>query len=317
MSEQNELQLSCMEIWGGNTKVHSRVELDGVSAWVCCVPFGDSEQGGDMHYMTSCATGRITRILVADVSGHGEMVAQYAVQLKRLMRRYTNYISQQKLVRDLNSSFSNYTSEGKFATAVAMTYFSPTGVLSFSNAGHPSPFLYKASKNEWSVLETNGQSENDTTGDRTDLPFGVIDNAEYSQNKVQLDYNDIVLLYTDSLIDARGPDGERLGVEGALELVRSLSNPQSDTLIDQIKAKLYGDSIEWHDTNLDDDMTLLLFSPSSIGNISWSRKVKAPWLMTKALLQSVFARGGPIPWPEFTLRNLGGAFINALNKLKK
>ena len=99
--------------------------------------------------------------------------------------------------------------------------------------------------------------------------------------------------------------------------MKSLGPPNPERLIDEIKIKLYGDNVEWQDSALDDDMTLLLFSPSSIGNISWGRKLKAPLLMTKALLHSVFARGGPIPWPEFSLRNLGGAFINALNKLKK
>ena len=313
MDEQ--LQLSCMEIWGGNARAHSRVELNGINAWVYCVPFGQAVQGGDIHYMTSCATGRITRILVADVSGHGASVAEHALHLKRLMHRYTNYINQQKLVADLNRSFANYTSEGKFATAVAMTYFSPTGVLTYSNAGHPQPFLYKASMGCWQILEATSAGEQSAS---TDIPFGVLDDASYSQNDVQLEYNDIVLLYTDSLIDARGKDGKRLGVAGALSLLQGMlvqgHLPDADMLIDNINATLAASAEK---SGLDDDMTLLLFSPSAIGQVKLARKLQAPWLMVKALLLSLQDKNQSLPWPEWSLRNIGGSLVDGLNKTRK
>ena len=277
MNDQCNLQLSCMEIWGGNSKVHRRVELDGINAWVCSVPHGDSEQGGDIHYMSCCATGRVTRILVADVSGHGVSVAEHAVKLKNMMHRYSNYISQQKLVRDLNKSFAHYTSEGKFATAVAMTYFSPTGILTYSNAGHPTPFLYEAAVRQWRLLETSGSSASDHSGERTDLPFGVIENAVYSQNNVKLEFDDIVLLYTDSLIDMRGADGKRLGVQGVLKLLQAMpveeEHPDPDTLIDKVKTALFAADSRDKDQEFDDDVTLLLFSPSMIGGLKWSRRL--------------------------------------------
>jgi len=321
MTNLSTVHLSCMEIWGGNTRAHMRVELEGVNAWVCSVPYGDSDQGGDIHYMSCCATGRVTRILIADVSGHGQTVAEYAVKLKNLMHRYSNYISQQKLVRDLNKSFANYTSGGKFATAIAMTYFRPTGTLSFSNAGHPTPFLYQASTKQWRLLETDGKSESDKSGERTDLPLGVIDNAVYSQSKVKLEFDDIVLLYTDSLIDARGADGKRLGVDGVLKLMQSMSvaedHPNPEGLIDKIKALLNKHDDTQTEGKYEDDVTLLLFSPSYIGDVNWGRKLMAPFLLLKSSVKSIFSPGRSIPWPELTLRNIGGAVLNRLNKLKK
>jgi len=321
MSDNTTLQLTCMKIWGGNSKVHRSVELEGVNAWVYCDPHGESSQGGDIHYMSCCATGRVTRILVADVSGHGASVAEHAVKLKNLVHRYSNYISQQKLVRDLNRSFADYTTEGKFATAVAMTYFSPTGMLTYSNAGHPTPFIYKSSLKQWGKLETDGKSDSDKTGERTDLPFGIIDNAVYSQNQVKLEFNDLVLLYTDSLIDARGADGERLGVDGALALLEAIpfegDHPSPGELIEKIKAQLHAIDSSATASYYEDDVTLLLFSPSLIGNVKWMRKLAAPWLLLKSSVQSLLTKGKPIPWPEFSLRNIGGSMVNAFNKRKK
>mgnify|MGYP003483393270 CR=1 FL=1 len=40
-------------------------------------------RGGDVVYASSCATGRITRLMVADVAGHGHTVAATAADLRR------------------------------------------------------------------------------------------------------------------------------------------------------------------------------------------------------------------------------------------
>src|SRR5437899_11480300 len=83
--------MQCMEVWGGNQAVDSGVVMVGLDAWVFSRPFEQSQEGGgDVYYVSSCATGRITRLLVADVSGHGSAVCDVAGQLRSLMRRNIN-----------------------------------------------------------------------------------------------------------------------------------------------------------------------------------------------------------------------------------
>ena len=67
-------------------------------------------------------TGRITRLMLADVSGHGSAVAATANQLRLLMRRYVNHIQQVKFVSSMNDEFSNVSQAGRFATAVVATF---------------------------------------------------------------------------------------------------------------------------------------------------------------------------------------------------
>src|SRR6478609_2236552 len=86
--------MQCMEVWGGNQLADSGVVMAGLDAWVYSKPFGGAEGGGDVYYVSSCATGRITRLLVADVSGHGASVGGLAVQLRTLMRKHVNQIDQ-------------------------------------------------------------------------------------------------------------------------------------------------------------------------------------------------------------------------------
>ena len=70
--------LHCMEIWGGIEPVESAVKTPGLDLWVFSQPFEGDEQGGDVYYVTLCGGGLITRIVVADVSGHGSTVAEFS-----------------------------------------------------------------------------------------------------------------------------------------------------------------------------------------------------------------------------------------------
>ena len=146
-------QLQCMEVWGGNRSADSGVVMAGLDAWVYSKPFGGSEGGGDVYYVSSCATGRITRMLVADVAGHGQAVSDIATQLRTLMRRHVNQIDQSRFVQSMNQQFARLFGDGCFATALVTTFFAPTNHLSLCNAGHPPPLLYRAATGQWSFLD--------------------------------------------------------------------------------------------------------------------------------------------------------------------
>jgi serine phosphatase RsbU (regulator of sigma subunit) len=154
---QNEpLTMRCMEVWGGNHAVDNGVVMAGLDAWLYSRPFHDQSAGGDLHYVSSCAMGMVTRVLVADVSGHGEAVSGAANSLRGLMRRYVNYVDQTHFVRGLNAEFGALSQAGGFATAVVATYFAPTDDFRLCNAGHPRPLLYRARARAWSLMDDVG-----------------------------------------------------------------------------------------------------------------------------------------------------------------
>src|SRR5438874_1685453 len=153
MAQSSEQLMQCMEVWGGNQPVDASVTMAGLDAWVYCKPYQDADGGGDVYYVSSCATGRITRLLVADVSGHGAAVCDTAASLRTLMRRYINFLDQTKFVRAMNGQFVTLSKAGCFATAVVTTFFAPTNHLTLCNAGHPPPLLYRAATGQWTFLE--------------------------------------------------------------------------------------------------------------------------------------------------------------------
>ena len=80
-AEPDRHTLQCMEIWGGIEPVERTVTTPGLDAWIFSQPFQGDEQGGDVYYVTLCGGGLITRIVVADVSGHGASVAEFSLAL--------------------------------------------------------------------------------------------------------------------------------------------------------------------------------------------------------------------------------------------
>ena len=304
--------MQCLEVWGGNQAVDSGVTMAGVDAWLFSQPYQESERGGDVHFVSSCATGRITRILVADVSGHGSVVADTAAALRRVMRRYMNHIDQRKFVGVLNAEFGALAKAGSFATAVAATYYAPTRELALCNAGHPPPLSFSVAKQRWSIMSdaADNGAEASASSALANIPLGIVEVGAYEQQKLKLPVGDLVLLYTDSLTESRKADGTLLGVKGLLDVVRQLDVSDPGEFLAQLLEAVRS----LHPTNLKtDDVTALLFRPNNLApRIPIGTRLKSQWIMLKALLKYLVTRKEPMPWPEFSVAAIGGAFSSKL-----
>jgi serine phosphatase RsbU (regulator of sigma subunit) len=208
-----------MEIWGGTHAVEQSVATPGLDVWVYSRPFEGATRGGDVHYVSLCGGGVITRLIVADVSGHGAPVAELAGSLRTLMRRNINRKSQTRLVRALNQQFAGLAQMHRFATAIVATYLASHRRLTICNAGHPRPLWYRAATAIWAVLTPESLAP---SGDAANLPLGLDDETPYDQFSTPLGRGDIVLLYTDALTEAHDPTGRLLGEEGLLEFARGI-----------------------------------------------------------------------------------------------
>jgi hypothetical protein len=132
-------ELQCMEIWSGNRSVETTASSTGLAVWISSRPYLGESRGGDVHYLSLCVGGIVTRIVLADVSGHGNKVADTSAMLRKLLRRFMNAKKQDRLVAELNREFSDMEQNGRFATAVVATYLSHKKRLLLTNAGHPRP----------------------------------------------------------------------------------------------------------------------------------------------------------------------------------
>ncbi len=301
--------MTCMEIWGGNKATVRNVTLPGLDAWVYSRPYQQAESGGDVYYVSNCATGRITRLMLADVSGHGSAVAKIANDLRMLMRRYVNHIQQVKFVSSMNNEFATLASSGGFATAVVATFLAPTRRLTFSNAGHPHPLIYTARDRRWRLLETSKDDSGHLCGP-SDLPLGIFEDGAYGELELMLDVGDLVLFHTDAFIEARDAKGELLGSQAFLDIVSEMGGEHPETLLEQIVTKV----TSIRPGNLtDDDVTLLLFrATGEESQVPIGKRILAPFRFLKGMSESLLRGGRGMPLPEFSLANLGGAMFESL-----
>jgi phosphoserine phosphatase RsbU/P len=215
----NARRLACLEVRGGNERVAYSVELPGLIAWVSCRPIGLATRGGDLHYLSVCSQGFVSRIALADVAGHGELVSAAADKLRDLLRKHADEWDQSDVVRELNDSFLSNAGGVEYATALVLSHYSGSGEMLFTNAGHLPPIWYRAETNEWTFLmDSTPYAE-----EPANLPIGLIAGTPYSQTAIQLGWNDLLILYTDGVTESTDDAGRLLDREGLLELVQHVA----------------------------------------------------------------------------------------------
>jgi len=298
-----------MEVWGGSQLTSSGVELGGLDVWVYSKPFGQAQRGGDVYYVSSCATGRISRLLLADVSGHGQAVASTAADLRTLMRRFVNCLDQKELVRLVNEQFTALSGHGSFATAIVTTFFAPTRRLSLCNAGHPRPLLFRVLDGRWAFL---GHPDHFERKGPRNVPLGIFQLAEYEQLDIELDPGDCFVGYTDPLIESCDANGEMLGEEGLLRIVNLLGDVPGEQLIPSLLREI----AERFPRNLDGDDVTLLVARANGGSLHFAipEKLDAFGRFLRSLLGSWNPGADRAPFPDANLANLGGAIIPALGR---
>jgi len=281
-SEPPGLRMQCMEVWGGNESATREVELTGLDAWVYCQPHLNSRSGGDVYYLSSCASGRISRLLIADVAGHGTDAGQIARTLRDLMRRNINYINQTRLVEAINGQFERRLSGGRFATALVSTYFCPTQSLFLSTAGHPWPVHFDSATGVWGALPESPAGKRD--GPLQDLPFGVIEGVRYRQVQLKIPPHDMVLCFSDGLIEypCERDDGvTQLGTVGLLQALNSLGPLPPGQIIPELLQLVTGNLSV---ASRADDLTLVLLRPNGTP-VPLENSLGAPWRLLKELFR--------------------------------
>lgn len=274
-TDHETLQLNCMEVWGGFESTDKQFHATGLDISLKSRPCHGSENGGDVYYISSCASGRISRILLADVSGHGDEVANTSQILKNLVRKNINFISPKRLTRQLNQDFGSEKDARGFATALIATYYCPSQTLTMNIAGHPTPMVYRVATGRWEELIPLEEQQ----PKMTDLPLGVLNETNYQTTFTKLEAGDFVLCYTDGLIELKRPDGSFLGIGGVLAELNSLEFKDNENRLDAIIERIQHVVAGPLDA---DDLTLILMKANP-PHVPLINSLLAPFRLVKGL----------------------------------
>jgi len=190
----------------------------------------------------------LTQVALFDGMGHGLHSAQcavFTVSAYRSARRAGADLP--AVLRDVDEALVTGLGGELFSTAVMAALDTETGLLRWVNAGHPFPLLLRHGKLV-KLLETEP---------RPPLGLGhLLPDVDVEVGQEQLEPGDMVLLYTDGVVEARSPGGELFGVPRLQELVQNqlaggLSAPET-------MRRVVRELLSHHSGQLSDDATLLM-----------------------------------------------------------
>ena len=261
--------MHCMEIQGGSGSVDNYFSRPGLDIWLSSHSQARNQAGGnDLYLVSSCASGRITRTLLADICSYGSDFTKTASDLRELMKKNINSIRQSRFVRQLGYQLENDSQRGCFATTVLSTYFAPTRKLMLCNAGHALPLLFSATSHEWSLLR---QTSNELS--LKEPTHGVVGRDEYQEFETELDIGDLVLSYSSAFSECRDGDSRTIGCEGILSRVRQLDPHQPTQLA---AALIDGIRREQNENLASEDGTIMLCQVTP-NRVTWIDNVLAPF----------------------------------------
>ncbi|MDD1772893.1 MAG: SpoIIE family protein phosphatase [Methanomassiliicoccales archaeon] len=177
------------------------------------------EVGGDFYDMFPMQNGERT-VIIADVSGKGMPAALYMAVSRTVMRvaaASTTDIGE--LLSKANVELVNQSDMGMFVTMFGIE-LNDEGDIDFANAGHNPPM--RVGPSGVSFLPEGG------------VAMGITPEAVPLAGSIRLDVGEMMILYTDGVTDAVGPNGKELGEEGFRSAVVGLSGMNANDALQRL-----------------------------------------------------------------------------------
>jgi sigma-B regulation protein RsbU (phosphoserine phosphatase) len=174
--------------------------------------FPAAAAGGDYFDYLPWSDGRLG-VVIGDVTGHGLGPALLMMATRAYLRAFAQTQTNIGQVLTLaNRALADDVSEGRFVTLLLAQLERSGRLLRYASAGHCAGYVLDPSGAVRSILYSTG------------LPLGIRADGDFAvAPEVRLDVGEMVVLWTDGIVEALSPSGEFFGEERALELVNAHS----------------------------------------------------------------------------------------------
>jgi sigma-B regulation protein RsbU (phosphoserine phosphatase) len=192
---------------------------------------------------------------IGDVAGKGISAALLMATIQAALRAQVSQsqplreddcsplpeIDSAALVSKLNKQVYAHTSPEKYATFFFALFDEKTNTLTYTNAGHLCPLLFR--NGSVTPLDTNG------------TVVGAFPWATYESSCIKIEAGDLLVCYTDGISEPENAYGEMFGEERMIELIHKHADAPNGDLIQIVFEAVRS----WTGSpELFDDMTLLL-----------------------------------------------------------
>ena len=205
------------------------------------------EVGGD-YFDVSQFQEHTFRVAIGDVSGKGTTAAFYMAEVKGIFHALTQLnLSVRQFIATANQALAECLQQGFFVTLTYLEIDVRRRRIEMIRAGHTPTFFYSAeSKSIRSIREGT-------------LGLGLVRTdgfANYINDPTVIDYDpgDLLVLYTDGIVEARNEEGEEFGYDRLQEIIEQ----DAESSVEVLSEKVVKGVKSFASKELDDDYTVLI-----------------------------------------------------------
>jgi len=191
------------------------------------------EVGGDYYDFVEVDKDTLG-IAVADVSGKGVPGSLVMTMIRTALRTEARSLKDAaEVLARVNAFVSNDIKKGMFVTVFYLIIDSKKRSLNYASAGHNPMILYRGSTKQTYYLNPKG------------FPIGVqLPEENYFRNyiesdTIQLNKDDILLLYTDGITEAMNPRRELFGEERLQKVLHDYGHLSAEPFVEKLKDAIY------------------------------------------------------------------------------
>jgi len=206
------------------------------------------EVGGDYYDTYRLDEDRFV-LIIGDVSGKGTSAAFHMSQMKGIFQSLIQLnLSPTEFFIKANAALSRCLERNHFITSSIFSINTTDKTIIHARAGHVPTLFYKSKSNKSDFLEIEG------------LGLGILRNMQYENHVEQKTFTfssgDILLLFTDGIVEAKNPKSQQFGYER----IRTLLEVNHDLCPSDIQNMIISALHEFvgGDGKIDDDYSLLV-----------------------------------------------------------
>ncbi len=201
--------------------------------------------GGDYFDFAEFKDGRYC-LAIADVAGHGISASLHMASIQAMLRSIVpSSHSPSDVASQIHKLFVHNIQFTTFVTLFIGAFDPRSKSFTYCNAGHNPPIALRGG---------NNAHKNTLRLNPTGAAIGLIEDAAYGENSMRLESDDLLLMYTDGLVEATNPRMEMFGMNRLQNLIESRYPMSPGDVIHEIK---HGVEVFVEGSSLADDTTIL------------------------------------------------------------
>lgn len=195
---------------------------------------------GDFYDFINFRDGRVG-VVLGDVSGVGPSAVNDAALTRYTLRSLARREEDPGKLLDLTNEYVKESLGSERMVRLVLAILDPErALLTYTNAGHVPPILYRAKRGNIDRLEEGG------------MPIGVEEDARYKTAHIELDPGDMLFFYTDGVNEAPRR-GKPFGQGRLADIVRQYGIGTPGELVQAVRRAVEA----WVDGELRDDMAMV------------------------------------------------------------